>query len=74
MTRKTLGLDGTEVFDLIGLEREMKPRMAVRCRIARESGRSDEIDLLCRIDTLDEIEYYRHGGILHYVLRQLLGA
>ena len=74
VTRKTLGLDGTEVFDLIGLEREMKPRMAVRCRIARESGRSDEIDLLCRIDTLDEIEYYRHGGILHYVLRQLLGA
>ena len=42
--------------------------------LCNASGRSDEIDLLCRIDTLDEIEYYRHGGILHYVLRQLLGA
>ncbi|MCC6639696.1 MAG: aconitate hydratase AcnA [Deltaproteobacteria bacterium] len=74
VSRKTLGLDGTEVFDLLGLEREIRPRMAVRCRIVREGGRSDEIDLLCRIDTLDEIEYYRSGGILHYVLRQLLAA
>jgi len=74
VTRRTLRLDGTEVFDLLGLERGMKPRMAVRCRIARDGGSRDEIDLLCRIDTLDEIEYYRHGGILHYVLRQLLAA
>ena len=74
MTRKSLGLDGRERFDLVGLEAGLRPRMKLRCRIERASGASDEIDLLCRIDTLDEIEYYRHGGILHYVLRQLLAA
>jgi aconitate hydratase len=74
VTRKTLGLDGKEVFDLEGLERELRPRMTVRCRITREGGAVEDVGLLCRIDTLDEIEYYRHGGILHYVLRQLLAA
>jgi len=74
VTRKTLGLDGKEGFDLEGLERGLRPRMTVRCRITREGGAAEDIDLLCRIDTLDEIEYYRHGGILHYVLRQLLAA
>ena len=74
VTRKTLGLDGKEVFDLEGLGRELHPRMTVRCRITREGGAVEDVGLLCRIDTLDEIEYYRHGGILHYVLRQLLAA
>jgi aconitate hydratase len=72
MTRKTLGLDGTEVFDIEGLSAGLKPRVTLKVKISRASGRTNVIDALCRIDTLDEVEYYRHGGILHYVLRNLL--
>jgi len=71
-TRKTLGLAGDESFDFAGLEAGIRPRMMISCRIQRRDGTRQEIPLLCRIDTLDEVEYYRHGGILHYVLRQLL--
>jgi len=71
-TRHSLGLDGSELFDFVGLEAGVRPRMTVTCRIRRADGASPEIPLLCRIDTLDEVEYYRHGGILPYVLRQLL--
>jgi aconitate hydratase len=46
--------------------------MTVTIRITRSDGHKQEIPALCRIDTLDEVEYYRHGGILRYVLRQLL--
>jgi len=73
-TRETLGLDGNETFDFVGLEAGVRPRMTIACQIRRKSGAREEIPLLCRIDTLDELEYYRHGGILHYVLRQLLDA
>jgi len=66
-----LKLDGTETFDLTGIAGGIKPQMDVACRITRANGKVDEIKLLCRIDTLDEVEYYRHGGILQYVLRQL---
>jgi aconitate hydratase len=71
-TRKTLGLDGHETFDFLGLETGLRPRMTLTGWIHRKGGASEEIPLLCRIDTLDEVEYYRHGGILPYVLRQLL--
>jgi aconitate hydratase len=74
MTRKSLRLDGSERFDLMGLGNGLKPGMAVPCRITRADGKSRAIELLCRIDTEDEVEYYRHGGILHYVLRNLLTA
>lgn len=47
--------------------------MTVACAIMRADGTRREIALDCRIDTLDEVEYYRHGGILHYVLRNMLG-
>ncbi len=70
--RKTLKLDGTERYDIIGLAAGIKPRMNVECRITRADGKSETIRLCCRIDTMDEIEYYRSGGILPYVLRQLL--
>ncbi len=73
MDRKSLGLDGTETFDITGLKGGIKPRMDVPCRITRADGSTQDITLLCRVDTLDEVEYYRHGGILHYVLRQLAG-
>ncbi len=72
--RESLGLTGEEIFDLEGIAGGITPRMAVACRIRRPDGSSQEISLLCRIDTADEVEYYRHGGILHYVLRNLLAA
>jgi len=71
MTRKTLGLDGSETFDITGLAAGIKPRMDVACRITRKDGTAQAITLLCRIDTLDEVEYYHHGGILPFVLRNL---
>jgi aconitate hydratase len=74
VTRKTLALDGSEVLDIKGLAGGIKPRQDVPVTITRADGRKDELSLLCRIDTLDEVDYYRHGGILHYVLRQLLAS
>ena len=71
MNRKSLKLDGSETFDIKGLAGGIRPRMDVPCSIKRADGSVEEIELLCRIDTLDEVDYYRHGGILHYVLRQL---
>jgi len=74
MTRKTLGLDGTETFDISGLSGGIKPRMDVPVTIRRADGRSEQVTLTCGIFTLDEVEYFRHGGILHYVLRNLAKA
>jgi aconitate hydratase len=74
VTRKTLKLDGSETFDLAGLSSGLKPRMTLPLVVHRANGKTDTIDLLCRIDTVDEVEYYRHGGILPYVLRSLLAA
>ena len=68
--RKALKLDGTETFDIVGLK-SMKPQQRVDCTIRRKSGTIEKIQLQSRIDTETELEYYRHGGILHYVLRQL---
>lgn len=70
---QTLKLDGTETFDLIGLEGEnVRPRQQVKLKINRADGTNAEIDLILRIDTPIEIEYYKNGGILPYVLRQLI--
>jgi aconitate hydratase len=71
VTRRTLALDGSESFDLTGLAEGVTPRMAVPCRITRADGSSEEVSLLCRIDTADEADYFRHGGILNYVLRSI---
>ncbi|MCA1939786.1 MAG: aconitate hydratase AcnA [Caenispirillum bisanense] len=71
MDRKTLKLDGTETFDITGIADGIKPRQDVDVTIHRADGSSETIQVLCRIDTLDEVEYYRHGGILQYVLRNL---
>ncbi|HEY1727035.1 MAG TPA: aconitate hydratase AcnA [Candidatus Baltobacteraceae bacterium] len=70
-TRKTLGLDGTETYTLTGL-RELKPRDSITCTITRASGKVDSVRLLARIDTPVELDWYRHGGILPYVLRSML--
>ncbi|MEE9140877.1 MAG: aconitate hydratase AcnA [Alphaproteobacteria bacterium] len=72
VTRKTLGLDGTEVFDVTGIADGLAPRAELDCRITRPDGSREAVRLDCRIDTEDELEYFRHGGILQYVLRNLL--
>lgn len=72
VTRKTLNLDGSEMIDIIGLEKGMKPKMLVTLRITRQNGNTEETPLLVRIDTQNELEYYLHGGILQYVLRNML--
>ncbi len=72
VTRETLGLDGTELFDITGVADGITPGMDVACRITRVDGSTEDIALTCRIDTLDEVEYFRHGGILRYVLRNIL--
>ena len=69
---QTLGLDGTETFDLLGLEKGVKPRQLTALRIRRAGGEESEVVLRVRIDTPIEVDYYRHGGILPYVLRQLV--
>ncbi|MGD9649627.1 MAG: aconitate hydratase AcnA [Dongiaceae bacterium] len=74
MTRKSLKLDGSETFDIKGVAGGIKPKMDIQCTITRANGAKENITLLCRIDTLDEVEYYRHGGILPFVLRGMLAA
>jgi aconitate hydratase len=71
MTRKSLNLDGTETFDISGMAAGIKPGMDVKVKLTRSGGQSQEITVTCRIDTADEVEYFRHGGILPYVLRSL---
>ena len=69
---QSLGLNGTETFDLLGLEGELLPRQQITLQVHRASGETDDVTLLLRIDTPIEVVYYQHGGILPYVLRQLL--
>ncbi|HKS12120.1 MAG TPA: aconitase family protein, partial [Pseudomonas sp.] len=73
--RKSLALTGKERVDVLGLsESHLRPGMSLPLRITREDGQQEEIQVLCRIDTLNEVEYFKAGGILHYVLRQLIAA
>ena len=72
-SRKTLGLTGQETVSISGLD-TLKPLQEVPCRITRADGSIKEILLKCRIDTAIEIEYIEHGGVLHYVLRDLAAA
>lgn len=69
-TRQTLKIDGTETFTIKGLG-SLKPRQGMTCLLKRSDGTEETIDLLCRIDTEDELAYYNNGGILQYVLRRL---
>jgi aconitate hydratase len=73
VTRHTLGLKGDEIVDILGLD-GLHPRMDLLARIHRADGSHEEILLVCRVDTLDEVNYYRHGGILQYVLRGMAKA
>ncbi|MFZ9198482.1 MAG: aconitate hydratase AcnA [Paracoccaceae bacterium] len=70
-TRKTLGLKGDEVVSIEGLEGNLKPLSTLPCHITYGDGSKKTIQIKCRIDTAIEIEYIEHGGVLHYVLRDL---
>jgi aconitate hydratase len=72
MTRKSLNLTGNEKISIIGLDDNMKPASHIKAIFEYADGNKQEITLQSRIDTQNEIEYYRHGGILQYVLRNML--
>ncbi len=71
-TAQTLQLDGTETYDVIGLSPAVKPQQDLTLRITRQDGTAQDVLVTCRIDTPIEIDYYQHGGILPYVLRQIV--
>ena len=72
VTAETLNLDGTETYDVVGLDHGVKPQQDVNLVIHRADGSSEIVPVKLRIDTAIEIDYYQHGGILPYVLRQLI--
>jgi aconitate hydratase len=72
VTAQTLGLDGTESFSLSGLGEDLVPMSTITLHITRADGREETVALKSRIDTAIEVDYYRHGGILPYVLRLLV--
>jgi aconitate hydratase len=69
---QSLKLDGTETYDVVGLGPSLKPQQDLTLRITRSNGAAENVAVRCRIDTPIEIDYYQHGGILAFVLRQLL--
>jgi aconitate hydratase len=69
-TAQTIGLDGTEEFSILGIEAGLKPRQKLEV-LAKKNGKEIKFNVVCRIDTPIEVEYYKHGGILPYVLRQI---
>src|SRR5262249_12964909 len=73
-TRRTLRLDGSGRFDIEGLDDEMLPRQVVRCEITRADGSGESIDLVARLDTKHEIEWYRHGGMLEHAMRSIVDS
>jgi aconitate hydratase len=70
--RKSLGIDGSETFDLVGQEEAIEPGQDLVLRINRADGSSQELVVTCRIDTANEVQYFLSGGILNYVLRNLM--
>ncbi len=70
----SLGLEGDETFTIRGIADGLEPGETLRVSASRKDGKTVEFDVLVRLDTPIEVEYYRHGGILHYVLRQLTGG
>ena len=72
MTAQSLKLDGTETYNIVGLGASLKPQQDLTLKITRQDGAVEEVPVRCRIDTPIEIDYYQHGGILPYVLRQLM--
>ncbi len=71
-TAQSLKLDGTETYDIVGLDANLKPQQDLALRVTRQDGGVEEVPVRCRIDTPIEIDYYQDGGILPFVLRQLM--
>ena len=71
-TALSLKLDGTETYDIVGLDASIKPQQDLTLKITRKDGSVENVNVRCRIDTPIEIDYYQHGGILPFVLRQLV--
>jgi len=71
-TRKSLNITGAEKMDIVGLTENMSPRMTIKAVIHREDGSQIALNLLSRIDTLNELDYYKSGGILQHVIRGML--
>ncbi len=72
VTAQKLALDGTETYDIVGLGSGLAPQQDLTLRITRKNGEKADVPVRCRIDTPIEIDYYQHGGILPYVLRQII--
>ncbi|HCV77985.1 MAG TPA: aconitate hydratase AcnA, partial [Pseudomonas sp.] len=71
--RKSLGLTGKEKIAVLGIDGvELRPRMPLTLEVTREDGSRESVEVLCRIDTLNEVSYFKAGGILHFVLREFL--
>ena len=70
--RQSLGLTGNEKLSIRGLSADIKPRQLLTVDVERADGTRENFQVLCRIDTLNEVQYFKAGGILHYVLRQLI--
>lgn len=70
-TAESLGLDGTEMFDITGIEEGLTPQMDLDVKITYADGSTKDITVTCRLDTENEVTYFKNGGILHYVLRRL---
>jgi len=72
--RESLHLKGDEIYHINGIDAELRPHQDITLNVEYANGTTKDVTLLCRLDTLDEVEYYRNGGILHYVLRNIASA
>ncbi len=72
VSHKSLNLDGSETYSIPDLNEDLQPQQKLTLEITRANGESFKVPVICRIDTIVEIDYYRHGGILPYVLRQII--
>jgi aconitate hydratase len=72
--RKTLGLDGTETYDILGLSDQLRPRQEVTVRVHRANGSEFSFQAIARVDSPIDVEYLRHGGVLPFVLRNIMRA
>ncbi|MHA3060662.1 aconitate hydratase AcnA [Acinetobacter sp. ANC 4636] len=73
-TRQSLNLRGQEIISISGLSDHLQPHQSLQVHVKRVDGSRDQFEVLCRIDTLNEVEYFKAGGILHYVLRHLIAS
>jgi len=71
---KSLGITGTETFDIVGLDNNVQPGQKVKVVVTRQGGDSFEFEAIVRLDSMVDVDYYRNGGILQTVLRQMMAG